>query len=199
VTGRAEHVGVAIPAGHVPNAAQSPLPRVDGSLQRVADLVAEQQVHETDDADARTESVPVLTAPALRHRKHGLDFTERFQRVRASRAVIPAAFHVDGPDDAVPSRGILREIFDAVARRVTHDVEQRVASHRGEMPAPIPQVVVWIDDRQAGVEGGFHGVRQWCAAAQVNSVMRTMCAILNANLRPGLGSRKATTDSPGQP
>jgi hypothetical protein len=118
------------------NAAEAAATRFDHRLQHLLDRRAQRQIGVTDNAGAHA-CVPVCAAGAHRRDTVGeLDLTDRAQFGRTFGTVHRQPLEIDGCGDVVPGPQIGEQFRQQVAARL----------------GPVHQVVMRIDDRQAGVD-----------------------------------------------
>jgi len=130
--------GKARASGAVADALEAPAGDHDVLLEDTLGPAADPQIDIADDpGDAPRRSVFARCA----HRRHAGDefgLAERFQLLRPLGAVHLAAFLKAGRDDVVTAPDIRQQIREQIT-----------------VARPVPHVVVWVDDRQIGLDDLF--------------------------------------------
>ena len=136
--GGVHQAGVSIVGGDVADAAEPAAAGADMGFQDLGGFFAEAEVDVADDAGA---DLGGAVAAGGAHGGDAVDefgFADGFEGLRPGGAVHRAALQEDGGDDVVAAVGVGQQVVEHV-----------------DPVGPFPQMVVRIDDRQAGFEDGL--------------------------------------------
>jgi hypothetical protein len=125
----AGHRGVRVPGRGMADAAVAAVAGLDLRFEHGFRLVTEQEIGVADDRGV-DGAFAIAAARRLRRDAVGeLDFADRFEGLRAARAIHRAAIDVDGSDDVVARGEVVGELLEQVAAALA-----------------VPQMMVCIDD-----------------------------------------------------